>query len=108
MELSTLKDGNLSFCCCVAGKNRSSVNNCLIAAKSPVNKTHDKIIASYSKMQEAHLYAKFKGEIYTPYIGISLVRSSGCFYKGNYFYDFFWWWWVDFFFLLLVEGGGLK
>ena len=32
-----------------------------------------KIIASYSKMQEAHLYAKFKGEIYTPYIGISLV-----------------------------------
>jgi hypothetical protein len=83
-------------------------HNCLIAAKSPVNKTHDKIIASYSKMQEAHLYAKFKGEIYTPYIGISLVRSSGCFYKGNYFYDFFWWWWVDFFFLLLVEGGGLK
>ena len=103
MELSTLKDGNLSFCCHVAGKN-----SCLIAAKSPVNKTHDKIIASYSKMQEAHLYAKFKGEIYTPYIGISLVRSSGCFYKGNYFYDFFWWWWVDFFFLLLVEGGGLK
>ena len=45
-----------------------------------------KIIASYSKMQEAHLYAKFKGEIYTPYIGISLVRGSGCFYKGNYFY----------------------
>ena len=40
-------------------------------------------------MQEAHLYAKLKGEIYTPYIGISLVRSSGCFYKGNYFYDFF-------------------
>ena len=42
-------------------------------------------------MQEAHLYAKFKGEIYTAYIGISftLVRSSGCFYKGNYFYDFF-------------------
>ena len=73
-----------------------------------MNKIHDKIIASYSKMQEAHLYAKFKGEIYTPYIGISLVRSSGCFYKGNYFYDFFWWWWVDFFFLLLVEGGGLK
>jgi len=35
-----------------------------------------KIIASYSKMQEAHLYAKFKGEIYTPYIGISLVRGS--------------------------------
>jgi hypothetical protein len=32
-----------------------------------------KIIASYSKMQEAHLYAKLKGEIYTPYIGISLV-----------------------------------
>jgi hypothetical protein len=31
-----------------------------------------KIIASYSKMQEAHLYAK----IYTPYIGISLVRGS--------------------------------
>jgi hypothetical protein len=27
--------------------------------------------------------------IYTPYIGISLVRSSGCFYKGKYFYDFF-------------------
>ena len=24
-----------------------------------------------------------------PYIGISLVRSSVCFYKGNYFYDFF-------------------
>ena len=24
-----------------------------------------------------------------PYIGISLVRSSGCFCKGNYFYDFF-------------------
>ena len=24
-----------------------------------------------------------------PYIGISLVRGSGCFYKGNYFYDFF-------------------
>ena len=23
-----------------------------------------------------------------PYIGISLVRSSGCFYKGNYFYEF--------------------
>jgi hypothetical protein len=44
---------------------------------------------SYSKMQEAHLYAKFKGEIYMSYIGISLVRSSGCFYKGNYFYDFF-------------------
>ena len=40
-------------------------------------------------MQEAHLYAKFKGEIYTPYIGISLVRSSGCFYKRNYFYDIF-------------------
>jgi hypothetical protein len=39
-------------------------HNCLIAAKSPVNKTHDNIIASYSKMQEAHLYAKFKGEIY--------------------------------------------
>ena len=54
-----------------------------------MNKTHDKIIASYSKMQEAHLYAKLKGEIYTPYIGISLVRSSGYFYKGNYFYDFF-------------------
>ena len=53
-----------------------------------VNKTHDKIIASYSKIQEAHLYAKFKGEIYTPYIGISLVRSSGCFY--------------DFFFLVVV------
>ena len=35
-----------------------------------------KIIASYSKMQEAHLYAKFKGEIYMPYIGISLVRGS--------------------------------
>jgi len=51
-------------------------HNCLIAAKSPENKTHDKIIASYSKMQEAHLYAKFKGEIYTPYIGISLVRGS--------------------------------
>jgi hypothetical protein len=32
-----------------------------------------KIIASYRKMLEAHLYAKFKGEIYTPYIGISLV-----------------------------------
>jgi hypothetical protein len=32
-----------------------------------------KIIASYSKMQEAHLYAKLKGEIYMPYIGISLV-----------------------------------
>ena len=32
---------------------------------------------------------KFKGKIYTPYIGISLVRSSGCFYKGNYFYDLF-------------------
>jgi hypothetical protein len=32
-----------------------------------------KIIASYSKMQETHLYAKFKGEIYMPYIGISLV-----------------------------------
>jgi hypothetical protein len=31
------------------------------------------IIASYSKMQEAHLYAKLKGEIYMPYIGISLV-----------------------------------
>jgi hypothetical protein len=40
-------------------------------------------------MQEAHLYAKFKGEIYMSYIGISLVRSSGCFYKGNYFYEFF-------------------
>ena len=66
-------------------------HNCLIAAKSPVNKTHDKIIASYSKMQEAHLYAKFNGEIYTAYIGISftLVQSSGCFYKGNYFYDYF-------------------
>jgi hypothetical protein len=25
----------------------------------------------------------------TPYIGISLVRSSGCFYNGNYFYDYF-------------------
>ena len=60
-------------------------HNCLIAAKSPVNKTHDKIIASYSKMQEAHLYAKFKGEIYTLYIGISLVRGSGCFYKGILF-----------------------
>ena len=35
-----------------------------------------KIIASYSKMQEAYLYAKLKGEIYTPYIGISLVRGS--------------------------------
>jgi len=35
-----------------------------------------KIIASYSKMQEAHLYAKFKGEIYMPYIGISLVQGS--------------------------------
>ena len=70
-------------------------HNCLIAAKSPVNKTHDKIIASYSKMQEAHLYAKFKGEIYTAYIGISftLVRSSGCFYNGNYFYDYFFFWW---------------
>jgi hypothetical protein len=45
VELSTLKDGNLSFCCRVAGKN-----SCLIAAKSPVNKTHDKIIASYSKI----------------------------------------------------------
>ena len=54
-----------------------------------MSKTHDKIIASYSKMQEAHLYAKFKGEIYMPYIGISSVRSSGCFYKGNYYYDFF-------------------
>ena len=32
-----------------------------------------KIIASYRKMLEAHLYAKLKGEIYTPYIGISLV-----------------------------------
>jgi hypothetical protein len=32
-----------------------------------------KIIASYSKMQEAHLYAKLKGEIYMLYIGISLV-----------------------------------
>ena len=31
-----------------------------------------KIIASYSKMQEAHLYAKFKGQIYTLYIGISM------------------------------------
>jgi len=49
-------------------------HNCLIAAKSPVNKTHDKIIASYSKMQEAHLYAKFKGEIYMPYIGIISAR----------------------------------
>jgi hypothetical protein len=27
-------------------------------------------------MQEAHFYTKFKGEIYTPYIGISLVRGS--------------------------------
>ena len=36
MELSTLIDGNLSFC----GR-----------------------VASYSKMQEAYLYAKFKGEI---------------------------------------------
>ena len=35
-----------------------------------------KIRASYSKMQEAHLYANFKGEIYTPYIGISLVLGS--------------------------------
>ena len=40
-------------------------------------------------MQEAHLYAKFKGKIYTPYIGISLVWSSGCFYKRNHFYDIF-------------------
>jgi len=75
-------------------------HNCLIAAKSPVNKTHDNIKASYSKMQEpqvvvgasillAHVYAKFKGEIHMPYIGISLVRGSGCLYKGNYFYDFF-------------------
>ena len=52
-----------------------------------------KILASYSKMQEAYLYAKLKGEIYMPYIGISLVRSSGCFYKGNYFYDFIFFWW---------------
>jgi hypothetical protein len=35
-----------------------------------------KVIASYCKMQEAHLYAKFKREIYTPHIGISLVRGS--------------------------------
>ena len=54
-----------------------------------MNKTHDEIIASYSKIQEAHIYAKFQGEIYTPYIGISLVRSSGCFYNGNYFYYYF-------------------
>jgi hypothetical protein len=27
-------------------------------------------------MQEAHLYAKLKGEIYMPYIGISLVWGS--------------------------------
>ena len=58
-----------------------------------------KIIASYSKMQEAHLYAKLKGEIYMPYIGISLALNLveiriliGCFYKGNYFYEFFFWW----------------
>ena len=31
-----------------------------------------KIIASYSKMQETHSYAKIKGEIYTLYIGISI------------------------------------
>jgi hypothetical protein len=36
---------------------------------SPKLRLGDIIIASYSKMQEAHLYAKFKGEIYTPYIG---------------------------------------
>jgi hypothetical protein len=51
----------------VAGKNRSSVIITLFEIK---------IIASNSKMQEAHLYAKLKGEIYTPYIGISLVRGS--------------------------------
>ena len=32
---------------------------------------------------------QFMGEIYTPYIGISLVQSSGCICKGNHFYDFF-------------------
>ena len=73
-----------------------------------MNKTLDKIIARYSKMQEAHLYTKFKGEIYTPYVGISLVRSSGCFYKGNYFHDFFfWWWWVEFS-SSSIGGEGLK
>ena len=54
---------------------------------SPISEI--KILANYSKMQEAYLYAKFKGKIYMPYIGIPLVWSSGCFYKGNYFYDFF-------------------
>jgi hypothetical protein len=48
----------------------------LIASLSPIFEI--KIIASYSKMQEAHLYAKFKGEIYTPYIGISLVFGISC------------------------------
>jgi len=57
-------------------------------------------------MQEAHLYAKFKGEIYTPYIGISLVRGSGCFYKGNYFYDFFFLVVVGYFIEVNSGGGG--
>jgi hypothetical protein len=99
VELSTLKDGNLFLLPKKIG----------LQSLSP----------SYSKMQEAHLYAKFKGEIYTPYIGISLVRSSGRFYKGNYFSGFFsggsgvlskvnWWWWVEIFFFFYWWGVGLK
>ena len=63
MEVSTLKDGKLRFCH-VAGKIG-------LQSLSPIFEI--KIIASYSKMQEAHLYGKLKGEIYMPYIGISLV-----------------------------------
>jgi hypothetical protein len=52
-------------------KERKKNNNKKLSKHnmSPKLRLGDIIIASYSKMQEAHLYAKFKGEIYTPYIG---------------------------------------
>ena len=52
-----------------------------------------KVIASYSKMQEAHLYAKFKGEIYFYNLFIFLVVVA----KWGTFRSKFWWCWVDLF-----------
>jgi hypothetical protein len=53
-----------------------------------------------------YLYAKVKGEIYMPYIGISLVRGSGCFYNGNYFYFIFFLLVVVRYFIEVNSGGG--
>jgi hypothetical protein len=68
VELSTLKDGNLFLLPKKIG----------LQSLSP----------SYSKMQEAHLYAKFKG-------------GSGVLSKVN------WWWWVEIFFSFYWWGGGV-